>query len=144
MLALKRLVVWLLESLVGAFLLGGLLGALSVPHFISLLRGVWAVALGVAAILFLHGYYLTTALFGVVWRSERWWLYPSIAATLFILHTHIVFFRLRSDLSSEGRASGVPFLAGGACIVLVCALVGGRVVRTGCGLSQAATILGLF
>ncbi len=125
MLILKRLGVWLLEALVGVFLLGGLFGALSSPNLstlISLLPGVWALAFGVGSILFLHGYYLTTALFGVVWRSQRSWLYPAIAATLFVTHAYIVFLRLKPDISSSGRAAEFPFLAGGACIVFSCAL----------------------
>jgi hypothetical protein len=129
MLILKRLIVWLLEDLAEIFLLGGLLGTLSSANFISILTGVWAFALGVGGILFLHGYYLTTAFFGVVWRSQRPWLYPAIAATLFVIHTHIVFFRLKPDLSFQGRAAEVPLLTGGACIVFTCTFVGGCFLR---------------
>jgi hypothetical protein len=128
----KRLTVWLLEALVTTLLLGVLFGALSSPDlstFISLLPGVWALAFGVGAILFLHGYYLTTALAGVVWRSQKLWLYPAIAATLFVIHSHVVFFRLKPDLSSSGRAAELPFLAGGACIVFACALGGNWLLR---------------
>jgi hypothetical protein len=129
---LKQLIAWLLEVSAGAFLLGGLLGALSSPDFrsfITLLPGVWALAFGVSSILFIHGYYLTTALFGVVWRSQRLWVYPAIAATLFIVHTHIVFLRLKPDLSSSGRAAELPLVAGGACIVSACAYVGNWCLR---------------
>jgi hypothetical protein len=126
---LKRLAVWLLEALAGAFLLGGLLGALSLPNFLKLLPGVWALGLGVAAILFIHGYYLTTALFGVVWRSEKIWLYPAIAAALFVIHVHVAFVRLKPDISSQGKATELPFLAGGACIVAGCAFVGNWLLR---------------
>jgi hypothetical protein len=103
---LKRLTVWVLEALFTAVLLGGLLAALSSPDlstFISVLPGVWALAFGVGAILFLHGYYLTTVLAGVVWRSQKLWLYPTIAATLFLIHTDIVFLRLKPDLSSSAE-----------------------------------------
>jgi hypothetical protein len=128
----KRLAVWLLEALATTLLLGVLFGALSSPNlktFISLLPGVWALAVGVGAILFLHGYYLTTALAGVIWRSQRLWLYPVIAATLLVIHTHIVFFRLGSDLSSSGRAAELPFLGGGVCIVLACTVGGNWLLR---------------
>ena len=128
----KRVTVWLLEALVTTLLLGTLFGVLSSPDlstFINLLPGVWALAFGVGAILFLHGYYLTTALAGVVWRSEKPWLYPAIAATLFVIHTHIVFFRLKPDLSSSGRAAELPFLVGGACIVFACAFTGNWLLR---------------
>jgi hypothetical protein len=128
----KRLAVWLLEALAATLLFGVLFGALSSPDldtFISLLPGVWALAFGVGVILFLHGYYLTTALAGVVWRSQKLWLYPVTAATLFVIHTHIVFFRLKPDLSSSGRAAELPFLVGGACIVFACALAGNWLLR---------------
>jgi len=77
----------------------------------------------------LHGYYLTTALAGVVWRSKKLWLYPAITATLFVIHTHIVFFRLKTDLSSSGRAAEPPFLVGGVCIVLACTFGGNWLLR---------------
>ncbi len=131
-LILKRLAVWLGEALVTTLLFGALFGALSsndVGTVFSILPGVWALGLGVGAILFLHGYYLTTALAGVVWRSRKLWLYPMIAATLFVIHTHIVFFRLKPDLSSSGRAAELPFLIGGACIAFLCAFAGNVVLR---------------
>jgi hypothetical protein len=126
---LKRLVIWLLESIVEIFLLGGLLGALSVPNFINLLPGVWALAFGVGVVLFLHGFYVTTALFGVVWRSHRSWSYPAIAASLLIIHTRVIFFRLKPDLSPQGRATELWFETGGACVVFVCTFVGGWFLR---------------
>jgi len=129
---LKRLLVWLIEALTAALLLGALLGALSSPDFskfVSLLPGVWALAFGVGAILFLHGYYLTTALAGVVWRSTKLWVYPTIAAALFVIHTHIVFARLRPDISSSGRAAELPFATVGACAVFGCALIGNCFLR---------------
>jgi len=128
----KRLAVWILEAIATTVLLGVLFGALSSPDlnaFIRLLPGVWALAIGVGAILFLHGYYLTTALAGVVWRSQKLWLYPAVTATLFVIHTHVVFFRLGPDLSSSGRAAELPFLAGGVCIVLVSAFGGNWLLR---------------
>jgi hypothetical protein len=136
-LILKRLAVWLLESLPEAFLLGGLLlalsllgdGTLSLSNFVHLLPGAWALAFGVASVLFLHGYYLTTGLFGAVWRSGRIWVYPAIAAILFDIHTHIVFVRLKPDMSAPGRATEVSFLVIGACMVFGCRFVGGWFLR---------------
>ena len=124
----KRLVVWLLETLVETSLLGvlfgALLGVLSLSNFTTLLPLVSAgVAVGV--VLCLHGYYLTKLLFGVVWRSQRRWTYPAIAATLFVIHMGIAFVRLKPDISPVARASELPFLTGGACIVFACAFVGG-------------------
>src|SRR5580704_17250673 len=79
--------------------------------------------------LFFHGYYLTTALFGLVWRSQRPWLYPAIAATLFIVHMVIPVVRSQSDLTPEARSIELPFLAGGACIVFACRFLGGWFLR---------------
>jgi hypothetical protein len=127
----RRLVVWSAEALAAAFLLGVLFGVLSVPDlktFVTLLPAVWALAFGVGGILFLHGYYVTTALAGVVWRSQRLWLYPAIAATLFVVHSSIVFFRLQ-PLSSSGRAAALPFLVCGASIVFVCSFIGNLILR---------------
>jgi hypothetical protein len=129
MLILKRLIVWLLESFSEACLLGGLLGALLFPDFISVLRGVWPLSLTVGILLFMHGYYLTTALFGMAWRSQRSWAYPAIAATLFVIHMHIAFVRLKPDMTRGGRAMELPFQVGGACIVFACTFVDGRLLR---------------
>jgi hypothetical protein len=115
---LKRLAVWLLQVLSEALLFGCLLGAL-VSSQIGLLYGVIGSALAVPVVLFLHGYYLTRALAGLVWRSQKPWLYPAIAATLFVTHIHIAIVRSRSDLTPEARAMELPFLAGGASIVLL-------------------------
>jgi len=79
MLILRRLALWLLERLVEVFLLGALVGYLLVPNFTGLFSVVWALAVAVGVVLFMHGYYVTTAFFGVVWRSAKWWLYPAIS-----------------------------------------------------------------
>jgi hypothetical protein len=89
--------------------------------------GAGALALGVGAILLLDGYSVTTVLAEAVSRSQE--LYPAIAATLFVIHTHIVFFRLQPDLSTSGRAAEFPFLAGGVCILFACAQGGNQLLR---------------
>lgn len=129
MLILKRLAVWLLERLVEGILLGALLGYLLVPNFTGLFSGVWVLAVAVGFVLFTHGYYLTTAFFGVVWRSTRSWVYPAITAALFAIHSHIVFVRGKSDFTPEARAMESPFILCGACIVFACAFTGGRVLN---------------
>jgi hypothetical protein len=104
-------------------------GTLSSANFVRLLPGAWALAFGVATVLFLHGYYLTTGLVGAVWRSAKIWVYPAIAAILFDIHTHIVFVRLKPDMSALGRATEIPFLVGGTCMVFGCRFVGGWFLR---------------
>ena len=94
------------------------------PNFIHLISGVWASAFAVAVVLFLTGYYVTRAFFGVVWRSQKPLLYPAIAMALFGAHLHFAIARSKSDLTPFARATELPFLAGGACIVFACAFAG--------------------
>lgn len=124
----KRLVVWLLEILVEGFLLGCLLGALTLPNFISLLPGAWVLGLAVSVVLFLNGYYVTKALFGLMWKGQKSLLYPAIAATLFVLHMYIFYLRAKPDMSGLPRVI-LPFQIGGACIVFACTFVSGWFLR---------------
>ena len=123
----KHVVVWLTEVVAEALLLGCLLGAL-VSSQIGLRYSVIGSVLAIPVVLFLHWYYLSRALTAVV-RSSRPQLYPLIAATLFVIHMHVVFLRLRPNMSSLGKAKELPFVAGGACIVFACALGGNWLLR---------------
>jgi hypothetical protein len=129
MLIVKRIVVWLTERLVEGFLLGVLLAYLAVPTFINSLGGIRASGVVVGVLLFMHGYYLTTAFVAVVWRSAKTWLYPTITAALFALHTHVVFLRGRPDFTREARAMELPFVLAGVCIVFACSFAGSRILR---------------
>jgi hypothetical protein len=132
----KRLTVWSLERLIEVCLLGGLFGyvvsisakdpSLSVRNALSTF---WVYGVVVAVFLFLHGYYVTTAVFGVMWRSANAWMYPAITSALFVLHTHIIFMRLGPDSTPGGAALELPFALGGAGIVFLCALAGGRILN---------------
>jgi hypothetical protein len=125
---IKRAVVLLVELAAEALLLGCLLGAL-VSNQIGFRYGAIGSVLAVPVVLFLHGYYLTRAFFGVIWRSQTLWAYPALAAALFVAHMHFAFVRLKPDLSPMGRATELPFLAGGACVVFACAFAGNRLLR---------------
>ena len=129
--AIRRIIVLIVELPVEALLLGILLGVLAFPlaQFIHLIAGIWALGFAVAVVLFLHGYYLTRAFFGAVWRSQRPWIYPALAATLFVAHVHFAFVRGKPDMSPTGRAIELPFLAGGGCIVFACAFAGNWLLR---------------
>jgi hypothetical protein len=140
MLFLKRVAVWLVEQLPEAFLLGCLLAALVLriagqhaglfPKGIKdSLQVVSVLGVAVATILFMHGYYATKAVFGVLFRSNRPWLYPVIAAALFVIHCHITFLRAKPDLTPEARNMELPFVVAGACIVFTCAFAGGWFLR---------------
>jgi hypothetical protein len=133
---LKRLAVWLLERFVEGCLLGGLLGYLlsrsSRDATLTLwngLSGFSSLGVVVAVVLFVHGYYVTTAFFGVVWRSAKAWVYPTITSALFIFHMHIVFMRGGADFTREARAMELPFALGGAGIAFSSALAGNCVLR---------------
>lgn len=134
MLILKRLAVWSLERLVEACLLGVLFGWLLLlssgdKSLRSSFAGFWVFGIVVAFVLFVHGYYVTTAFFGVVWRSGKTWVYPTVTPALFVLHMHIAFMRGGPDLTPEARAIELPFALGGAGIVFFCALAGSRVLN---------------
>ncbi|MEQ1949039.1 MAG: hypothetical protein ABL995_17740 [Bryobacteraceae bacterium] len=132
---LKRLTVWLLERLIEVCLLGGLfayLVSLSAKDPTLTLRNAfsafWVYGSVVAVVLFLNGYYVTTALFGVIWRGTRAWIYPAITLFLFVLHTHIIFMYAGPDITPEVRAMQLPFAFGGSGIVSLCAFAGSRVL----------------
>jgi len=137
MVTVKRIVVWLLERLLEACILGGLFMYLCVrtgadlPRgtFTSLWNEVWVFGAVVAFLLFVHGYYITTAIFGVLWRSPRLWVYPTITVALFALHTHIIFLRGKPDLTHEARAMEPPFIGCGALIVFACSCIGGEALK---------------
>ncbi len=133
---LKRLTVWSMERAIEACLLGGLFAglvslsakdpALPVRNALS---AFWVSGIAVAVILFLHGYYVTTAFFGVIWRSTKTWMYPTITPLLFVIHTHIVFMRMGPDFTPEGRGMELPFVLGGAGIVFLCAFAGSPILN---------------
>jgi hypothetical protein len=125
---LKRIAAWLLEILVEGLLFGFLLGALTLPDFVSLLYGVWALGLVVGVVLFLNGYYITKALFGLVWKGQRSLLYPATAAALFVIHMYIVYVRVKPDMSGLARVI-IPFQIGGACVVFGCTFLSGWLLR---------------
>jgi hypothetical protein len=134
MLILKRLAVWSLERLVEVCLLGGLFGCLLLlssgdKSLRGSIAGFWVFGLVLAFVLFVHGYYVTTAFFGVIWRSGKTWVYPTITPALFVFHAHIAFMRGGADLTPEARAIELPFALGGAGIVFFCALAGSRVLN---------------
>ena len=127
--ALSRLIVWLLEIVAETLLIGALLGMLLFPDITSALRSIVASVLAVGLLLFLHGYYLTVGILGVVWRNRRAWSYPGIAAALFVAHMHVAISRSKSDLTLVARTAEIPFLLGGASIVFLCTCVGNWCLR---------------
>lgn len=124
MLILKQLAVWSLETLCEALLLMVFLTIVWRDAGQSSLAGDLALTFVGTAFVFMvgSGYLLTTAIFGVVWRSPNPWVYPAIASALFVIH--VQFFATGWTSSTK-----VPVQVGGACIVLACTVVGGRFLR---------------
>lgn len=123
MFVVKRTITLLTELVAEVLLLSCLLSAL-LSNTIAFRNAAIGFAIALPVILFLHGYYLTRAFVGVVWRSQTLWAYPALAAPLFVAHMYFAFVRLKPDMSQRAKATELPFLAGGACIVFACAFVG--------------------
>jgi hypothetical protein len=124
MMVLKRLTVWSCETLCEAALITAFLtllwrgqGRSSVSDDLGLIFVDTAFVFMIGS-----GYLLTTAIFGVVWRSPSVWVYPAVAAVLFILH--VQFF-------ADGwtGSTKIPVQMGGACIVAFCTCVGNQLLR---------------
>jgi hypothetical protein len=137
MITLKRIVVWLVERLLEACILGGLFMYLMIRAGADIPRGTLATrgsevlifGLVVAVMLFVHGYYVTTAMCGVIWRSPKPWVYPMIMVALFAVHTHIIFLRGKPDFTPEVRAMELPFVGGGAFVVFACSRIGNEALK---------------
>jgi hypothetical protein len=116
----------------------------------NLVADVWIFGVVVAVLLFMHGYYITTAIFGVLWRSKRPWVYPAITAALFALHTHIIFLRGKPDFTREARAMEFPLVLGGVVVVLMCSFAGNEALKHWTGVGRrldpylSASVLTLF
>ncbi|HKO19251.1 MAG TPA: hypothetical protein VJU82_10235, partial [Acidobacteriaceae bacterium] len=100
---------------------------------------VFSCTMIVVVLLFVHGYYITTALFGVFWRSSTRWVYPTLTMLFFILHTHIVFLRGKPDLTAGARAMELPFIVGGAFAVFVCSFVGNQALSRWCSVERSSS-----
>ena len=123
-----RALVFLIELVAEILLLGVLMGFL-VSSQLGLIDGTIGSVLALPVVLFLHGYYLTRALALSVWNRFSPLVYPFIAVTLFLLHTHLVFLRLKPGMSQFGAGTELPFLVAGACVVFACARGGNRLAR---------------
>lgn len=118
MLVLKQLAAWSIETFCEALLLMVFLTILWRESGRSSVADDLGLTL-VSAFVFMlgSGYLLTTGIFGVLWRSTNPWVYPAIAAALFV--AHVQFFATGWDPSTK-----VPVQAGGACIVFGCTFLG--------------------
>jgi len=137
MIILKRIVIWLLERLLEAYILGGLFMYLilragaDIPRGTLAIRGYEVLIFGVvvAFLLFVCGYYVTTAIFGVLWRGPNPWVYPAITVSLFAIHMHIIFLLGKPDITKEASAMEIPFVGGGAFVVFACSRIGNEALK---------------
>jgi len=81
---------------------------------------VWTAAI----FMFGSGYLVTTGVVGVFFRSQHVWLYPTVAALLFIAHDQ--FFYRGWKVPDRGQ---VQVQIAGACIVFACCYGGNWYLR---------------
>jgi hypothetical protein len=118
---LRRVGVVAAELVAEALLLGLLLAVLLVPTNID------ALAVGsfpVVLVLFLHGYYFTRPVLGLVWSGVKRPVYGLLASVLFIVHMGIGYARLKPDMRQVRTGTVLTFFAAGAVIVFACAVIG--------------------
>jgi len=87
----------------------------------SLVTVVGLSSIGTFAFMVGSGYLLTTCFFGVVWRSSIPWVYPAIAATLFVVHVQV-------HVTAWEPLLKLTVQFAGACIVMACTLLGNYVL----------------
>lgn len=124
---LKRMAVWLIETCCVILGLALLLTALAWASGnteqtnISFVQDLRFAAGGVILFMVVSGYVMTTFLFGVGLRGQRWWLYPAVAALLFTIH-YWLFWSLGA--SGWDPTTHLWVQLGGLCIVFGCTLAG--------------------
>jgi hypothetical protein len=124
MLMMKRFATTLIEIASEALLLGILFVLLVVPAQEMSLSVILVSALPVVVVLFLHGYYFTRPILGMLWNDKFPIVYGACAATLYSIQMYIAFARLKQDMRPEAASKVLPLLLGGAAIVFTCALIG--------------------
>jgi hypothetical protein len=128
MCAVKRVVVWLLETVSEALLLSLFLvlsSGSSDPQR-GYARDLSAGVVGVAGIfMFGSGYLLTSAILRLLWRNHALLIYALVAAALISTHL-LIFFRIAGGLTLPEQT---PIVLASACIAFVCTLVGGWLLQ---------------
>ncbi len=122
----KSVTIWLLETSCEILLLGlcviALLGHHGYGFGEDLAFLMWAIAFA----MFTTGYLLTTLLARTLWRVNKLWSYPSVAAMLFLVHFQI----MNWGMGGEWEPSiSIRIRVAGACIVFACTLLGSFSLR---------------
>lgn len=123
---MKRIAVWLIETLSEILLCGIVLVVLLGHDPSTYLETLLAYSSGVALLLFTTGYLFTTLLVRAIRNGQTLWIYPAIATGLYFIH-----FEIMNVLSHGAFApSDRPIIrAACACVVLVCTFVGSWLLR---------------
>jgi hypothetical protein len=123
---MKRIVVWSIETVSEILLLGIVLTVLlgHDPH--AFLKDVSVYSSGVVLLFFTTGYLITTIVVRAVWKGQTLWIYPGIATGLFLIHFEIMNVSLGGAFAPADR---LLIRSAGACIVIVCTLVGTIALR---------------
>jgi hypothetical protein len=119
-LILKRVAVWLLETLCGCLLLGLFVEVSFVPVRQSFMSDVQWLAFVIGGMSITAGYALTSAIFRMAWNNQGSRMYPVVAGALFLIHSQI-FFIAAGGVNKSERWS---IQAAGACVVFVCTFLG--------------------
>lgn len=116
----KRLVVWLIETLSEALLLG-----IFVAYLLHAPGGTGLYVLGTLMVfMFGTGYLLTTLVLRLAWRNPKLWLYSAASAALIIAHLQVYF------VAADAVPSFTwPIRVAGGCIVFACTFAGGWLLR---------------
>src|SRR5262245_61133583 len=129
MLILKRLAVWLIETVTEAVLLSLFMNTwwgYSDPlkrGFLFLLFG-WAWAI-LTVFMLGSGYLITTAILRIAWKSQTLWTYSAASAVLVIAHLQIFYF-VAGGWETYIR---LTVQAASACIVFACTFIGGWILQ---------------
>ena len=131
---LKRLAIWLLESVLVDLGLGVLLLLMAVledPHGHLEMPAYRAILAFAAAVLMVGmlatGYLATSAIARVLVPIKRWWLYPIVLAGLFSVHLEILFIAMGG--TGWTRSEQAVVRMGGACTVFFVAMGGNALLR---------------
>jgi drug/metabolite transporter (DMT)-like permease len=126
MLILKRLSVWVTETVLQVLLFAVLLIALFGydPHAFG--KGLLTYAVSVFTMFFSTGYLFTTAISRAVWRGRKLWPYSAFAATLFLIHFEGFNILIGGAFEPRDR---VRIRLAGSCIAFLSTFLGSLALR---------------
>jgi len=126
MLILKRLTIWLLETIFEILALA-LAMVVMFGYGQQGFRRSFGLAIGTLMLLsFTTGYLLTTAVARGIWRNRKLWSYSVVATVLFLIHS---LFLLRALGANQKDPDTLSVELAGCCVAFTCTLIGSFVLR---------------